>query len=163
MGLIFMENTLSVNDQVTKIAEKWKGKEGNLIMILHEIQGQFGYIPRDVALNISKVLDIPLACIYEVITFYNYFKLEKPGKVNIAVCMGTACYLKGAPDILEEIKNILNIKEGQTTPDGYYHLDVVRCLGCCGLAPVIMINEKIYSKVQKSQLMEILSKYKNKE
>jgi NADH-quinone oxidoreductase subunit E len=132
-------------------------------MILHEIQGQFGYIPREVALNVSKVLDVPLACIYEVITFYNYFKLEKPGKVNIAVCMGTACYLKGAPEILEEIKSLLNIKEGETTSDGHYHLDAVRCLGCCGLAPVIMINEKIFSKVQKNQVVDILSKYKNKE
>jgi len=160
MGLMLMTNVMSVNEQVTQIAEKWKTREGNLIMILHEIQGHFGYIPREVALSISKVLDVPLACIYEVITFYNYFKLEKPGKVNIAVCLGTACYLKGAPDILEEIKSILNIKEGQTTPDGHYHLDAVRCLGCCGLAPVIMINEKIYGKVQKSQLMDILSKYK---
>jgi NADH-quinone oxidoreductase subunit E len=132
-------------------------------MILHEIQGHFGYIPREVALDLSKVLDVPLACIYEVITFYNYFKLEKPGKYNIAVCMGTACYLKGAPEILDTIKDSLDIKEGETTPDGMFHLDAVRCLGCCGLAPVMSINDKIFGKVKKSQVAEILSKYKRED
>ena len=153
----------NVSDQVAAIAEKWRGRDGNLIMILHEIQGHFGYIPREVALDLSKVLDVPLACIYEVITFYNYFKLEKPGKYNIAVCMGTACYLKGAPEILDTIKDSLDIKEGETTPDGLFHLDAVRCLGCCGLAPVMSINDKIFGKVKKSQVTEILSKYKRED
>jgi NADH-quinone oxidoreductase subunit E len=98
-----------------------------------------------------------------VITFYNYFKLEKPGKYNIAVCMGTACYLKGAPEILDTIKTALNITEGETTPDGMFHLDAVRCLGCCGLAPVMSINDKIFGKVKKSQVTEILSKYKRED
>jgi NADH-quinone oxidoreductase subunit E len=108
-------------------------------------------------------MDIPLASIYEVITFYNYFKLEKPGKFNISVCMGTACYLKGAPDILAAIREVLDIKEGETTPDGLFHLEAVRCLGCCGLAPVMSINEKIYGKVKKNQVVEILSKYKTED
>ena len=158
-----MDTTLTMDEKITAIAEKWKDRDGNLIMILHAIQGEFGYIPREVALHLSRILDVPLASIYEVITFYNYFKLEKPGKYNIAVCMGTACYLKGAPDILAEIKSLLNLKEGETTPDGLFHLTSVRCLGCCGLAPVFMINETIYSKVQKNQVMEILSKYKHEE
>lgn len=157
-----MENApaTTVPEQVHEIAEKWRGREGNLIMILHQIQGKFGYVPREVALDLSRELDIPLAAIYEVITFYNYFKLEKPGKYNIAVCMGTACYLKGAPQLLDAIKELLDISEGQTTPDGLFHLDAVRCLGCCGLAPVISINDRIYGKVKKSQVVEILSTYK---
>ena len=142
------------------LAQKWKGKQGNLIMILHEIQNHYGYIPRPVAMNLSNVIDVPLARIYEVITFYNYFKLEPPGKFNIAVCMGTACYLKGAPEILKEIKERLDIEIGQTTPDGKFHLDSVRCLGCCGLAPVMTINGEIHGKVKKSQVVEILSRYK---
>jgi NADH-quinone oxidoreductase subunit E len=146
----------SLND----LARKWKGKQGNLIMILHEIQNHYGYIPRPVAMNLSNVIDVPLALIYEVITFYNYFKLEPPGKFNIAVCMGTACYLKGAPEILNEIKERLDIEIGQTTPDGKFHLDSVRCLGCCGLAPVMTINGEIHGKVKKSQVVEILSRYK---
>ena len=153
----------AMHQKVTAIANKWKGKDGNLIMILHAIQEEFGYIPREVALDLSRTLDVPLAAIYEVITFYNYFKLKKPGKFNIAVCMGTACYLKGAPEILEEIKSLLNLNEGETTSDGLFHLGTVRCLGCCGLAPVFTINEKVYSKVQKRQVMEILSKYKNED
>jgi NADH:ubiquinone oxidoreductase subunit E len=87
--------------------------------------------------------------------------LEPPGKHRISVCMGTACYLKGAAQILEEVKNILNVKEGQTTEDGVFSLDVVRCLGCCGLAPVVMIDEKVYGKVKKSEITEIISKYGN--
>jgi NADH-quinone oxidoreductase subunit E len=160
-----METTAApvVGERVRAIADKWRGREGNLIMILHQIQGEFGYVPREAALDLSRELDVPLACIYEVITFYNYFKLKKPGKYNVAVCLGTACYLKGAPEILDAIKEALNIGEGETTPDGLFHLDAVRCLGCCGLAPVIMINDKIFGNVKKTQVIEILSQYKNKE
>ncbi len=153
-----MENkkfTIEIRDLV----DKWKDKEGNLIMILHEIQNHHGYVPRELALELSGMLDVPLARIYEVITFYNFFKLVPPGKHKIAVCMGTACYLKGAPDILKEIKAILSVEEGKTTKDGNFYLDVVRCLGCCGLAPVMMIDDKVYGKVKKQEVMEILSKY----
>lgn len=149
--------------QISELAEKWRDKKGSLIMVLHEIQNHYGYIPRDVSLELSRVLDIPLARIYEVITFYNYFKLEPPGKYTIAVCLGTACYLKGSPEIVEEVKSLLNIQEGETTEDGLFHLDVVRCLGCCGLAPVMMINGQIYGKVKRSEVMGILSKYKKED
>lgn len=144
---------------IAKLVEKWKDKQGNLVMILHEIQNQYGYVPREVSLQLSKMLDIPLARIYEVITFYNYFKLKAPGKHKISVCMGTACYLKGGNIILDEIKNILHIQEGETTSDGLFALDMVRCLGCCGLAPVIMIDDKIYGKVKKEEVMKIISTY----
>jgi NADH-quinone oxidoreductase subunit E len=142
------------------LADKWKSKKGNLIMVLHAIQNHYGYIPRSLAMNLSNVIDVPLARIYEVITFYNYFKLEPPGKFNIAVCMGTACYLKGAPDILSEIKDRFGIDIGQTTADGTFHLDAVRCLGCCGLAPVMAVNGEIHGKVKKNQVVDILSRYK---
>lgn len=142
-----------------EVVEKWRGKQGNLIMILHEIQNQYGYVPREVSFELSRLLQIPLARIYEVITFYNYFKLEPPGKHTISVCMGTACYLKGTPQLVDELKNLLNVAEGETTQDGLFHLQAVRCLGCCGLAPVIMIDEKIYGKVQKEQIAGILAEY----
>ncbi len=157
-----MENQ-KVNIEIKNLVEKWKDKEGNLIMILHEIQNHHGFVPRDLALELSQMLGVPLARIYEVITFYNYFKLSPPGKHKISVCMGTACYLKGGKEILDEIKNLLNVKEGQTTKDGVFHLDVVRCLGCCGLSPVIMIDDKVYGKLKKGDLMEILSKYSKEE
>ncbi len=148
---------------IRQLIEKWKDKKGSLIMILHEIQNSYGYVPRNVALELSKELDIPLARIYEVITFYNFFKVTPPGKYKISVCMGTACYLKGAAELVNEIKNILNIEEGESTKDGLFHLELVRCLGCCGLAPVITINDKVYGKVRPNQLMDILSKYVKEE
>lgn len=150
-----------VSADIKTLVEKWKDKPGNLIMILHELQNHYGYVPRVASLELSKILDVPLARIYEVITFYNLFKLEPPGKHRISVCMGTACYLKGAPIILNEIKNMLNVEEGRTTSDGLFQLEVVRCLGCCGLAPVIMIDEKVYGKVKKNEVMDILSQYGN--
>ena len=148
-----------LNPELVGLVQQWKGKEGNLIMILHEIQNHHGYVPRELSLELSRMLDVPLARIYEVLTFYNFFKLTPPGKHRIALCMGTACYLRGAQVILDEIKNILGIKEGQTTKDGLFYLDVVRCLGCCGLAPVVMIDSKVYGKVKKSEIADILSKY----
>ena len=148
-----------ISRDIKALVEKWKGKPGNLIMVLHELQNHYGYVPRPAALELSRILEVPLARIYEVITFYNLFKLEPPGKHRISVCMGTACYLKGAPVILSEIKNMLNVEEGRTTKDGLFQLEVVRCLGCCGLSPVMMIDEKVYGKVKKNEVMEILSQY----
>ncbi len=142
-----------------EIAAPWKGKKGNLIMILHDIQDIYGYIPRDVSLKLSELLDEPMARIYEVITFYSYFKLTPPGKHKISVCMGTACYLKGAPGILDELKTLLNVKEGEMTSDGLFQLEVVRCFGCCGLAPAIMVDGKVYGGVKKEELLSILSEY----
>jgi NADH-quinone oxidoreductase subunit E len=144
---------------IDEIVARWKDKEGNLIMILHELQGRYGYVPREGALALSRTMDVPLARIYEVITFYNYFKLTPPGKHTVSVCLGTACYLKGAPAILQEIKNILHIEEGQTTKDGLFHLQVVRCLGCCGLAPVMTIGDKVFGSVKKNDIINVLSVY----
>ena len=146
-------------EKTDAILEKWRPQKGNLIMILHEVENTYGYIPPEVARKISRDLAIPLARIYEVLTFYHYFKLTRPGKYKISVCMGTACYLKGGAEILSEVKNILHIKEGQTTKDGLFYLESVRCLGCCGLSPVIAVNDKIYGNLKKSDVVDIISKY----
>jgi NADH-quinone oxidoreductase subunit E len=148
-------------EEVKEITEKWRGKQGNLIMILHAIQNKYGYVPRPVSRILADLLDVPLARIYEVITFYNYFKLTPPGKYTISVCMGTACYLKGATEILNEIKSILNIEEGETTADGQFHLAPVRCLGCCSLAPVMMINGTIHGRVKRKEVVDIIAQYKS--
>jgi NADH-quinone oxidoreductase subunit E len=150
-------------DEIKKLVQKWKDKEGNLIMILHEVQNRYGYIPRGLSLALSRELHMPLARIYEVITFYNYFKLVPPARHHISVCMGTACYLKGAPEILKEVKDILHVEEGHSTADGNFHLDIVRCLGCCGLAPVMMIDGKVYGKVKRAEIMDTLSRYVGEE
>ena len=155
------EENKIMQDEIASLVAKWKDKEGNLIMILHELQNFYRYVPRPAALELSRALHTPLARIYEVITFYNFFKLEPPGKHIISLCLGTACYLKGSAILLNEIKGLLNVEEGATTKDGLFQLDVVRCLGCCGLAPVIKIDDKVYGKVQKSEVMGILSQYNN--
>lgn len=150
-------------EQIRKIVDDvvvpWQGKEGNLIMVLHQIQNRFSYVPREISFEVAKRLNIPLARIYEVITFYHYFKLEAPGKHIISVCMGTACYLKGAPQIVDAVKNTLGIKPGETTPDRLFHMQIVRCLGCCGLAPVMTVGPKVYGKVNPESIPKILSEY----
>jgi NADH-quinone oxidoreductase subunit E len=148
---------------ILPLVRKWKDKRGNLIMILHEIQNALGYVPRDLSLKLSEELGVPLARIYEVISFYNYFKLVPPGVYNIAVCLGTACYLNGGQDLINEIGHILGIKEGETTPDGLFRLESVRCLGCCGLAPVLTVNGKVYGKVKKEDILGIISSYTKKD
>ena len=153
---------LEIVDEIKEIIAEGKDVKGNLIMILHSLQDKYGYVPREASLELSKQLDVPLARIYEVITFYNFFKLEKPGKHTIAVCMGTACYLKGAPELIQEIKHVLNVEEGGTTEDGQFQFEVVRCLGCCGLAPVLTVDEKVYGKVKKSDIVDIIAEYANK-
>jgi len=139
---------------------EWKSKPGNLIMILHKVQQVYRYIPRDVALTVSKKLDIPLAKIYGVMTFYHYFKLEKPGEHQIAVCMGTACYLKGGQHLLDELHTQLGIGVNCTTEDGKFSVAAVRCVGCCGLAPAMTIDGEVYGCVKPAQIPEILAKYK---
>lgn len=145
-----------------KFIDQWKGKAGNLIMILHKTQEQFGYIPRNVAIKLSQKLDVPLAKIYGVITFYHFFKLTEPGKFNIQVCMGTACYLKGAGDLIQEIENLLGIGVNQVTDDRQFSLEAVRCIGCCGLAPVMTVGGEVFGKVVPDQLPEILAKFQGK-
>jgi len=142
--------------------EKWREKPGNLIMILHGVQEEFGYIPREAAKKVARLLNVPLAKIYGVVTFYHYFKLNKPGKYNIQVCMGTACYLKGGEDILNELESVLGIGVNQVTSDGQFSIEAVRCVGACGLAPVLIVGEDVYGKLTKDRLPEILAKYQEK-
>ena len=138
--------------------KKWKNKRGNVIMILHEIQDRYGYVTREMAFEVAKALNIPMAQIWEVLTFYNLFKLTPPGKYVVSVCMGTACYLKGGPEIFDAFKKRLGVEEGESTKDGLFHLQGVRCLGCCGLAPVCMINGKIYGKLKPHDVPGIVQK-----
>ncbi len=140
----------------------WKEKPGNLIMILHKTQEEFGYIPRAAAIKISDLIGCPLAKIYGVMTFYHFFKLTKPGKYNFQICMGTACYLKGGQDIIQEFENLLGVGVNQVTEDGLFSVEAVRCVGCCGLAPVAVVGEEVFGKITTEQLPEILANYKKK-
>jgi NADH-quinone oxidoreductase subunit E len=151
---------VELSDELRAFVRDWKDKPGNLIMVLHRVQEEFGYIPRSLAIELAKLLEVPLAKIYGVITFYHFFKLEKPGRNRISVCMGTACYLKGGQDIIQELENLLGIGVNSVTDDGEFSIEAVRCVGCCGLAPVVTINGEVYGKLKKDQLPEILAKHR---
>ncbi len=146
--------------QAAQIANKWRKKRGSLIMALHEIQDVKGYVDWQDAVDVSLCMGIPLARIYEVLTFYNFFKLEAPGKAVISVCTGTACYLKGNDKVLEKFKAELGINEGESTPDRMFHLQSVRCVGCCGLAPVCVVNGKTYGRMTPDMVPQILEEWR---
>lgn len=150
---------ITFSDELVAYINEWKHKPGNLIMILHRVQQEFYYVPREAADEVAKMLDVPLAKIYGVLTFYHFFKLTKPGKYNIQVCMGTACYLKGGDGLVEELENVLGISENEVTEDGMFSFESVRCVGCCGLAPVLVIGEEVFGKVTKDQVPGIIAKY----
>jgi NADH-quinone oxidoreductase subunit E len=154
------EEKKGLSPELLEYINKWKDRPGNLIMVLHKVQSAYGYIPRETAITLSRELGTPLAKIYGVITFYHFFKLNKPGRNRIAVCMGTACYLKGGEDIIQELENLLGIGVNSVTEDGEFSIEAVRCIGCCGLAPVMTINDEVYGKVAKAELPEILAKHR---
>lgn len=151
---------IEFSQALTDFIGEWGKEPGGLIMMLHRIQEEFRYIPREAAEKLSLMTGLPLAKIYGVVTFYHFFKTAKPGKHRIAICMGTACYLKGGQDLVDETQSILGIEGEEVTDDGLFSIDEVRCLGCCGLAPVLMVGEEVYGKVQTEKIAEIIAKYR---
>ena len=147
------------SEELCAFISEWRNKPGNLIMVLHKVQEEIGYISEEAAAEVSRQLDVPLATIWGVVTFYHFFKLTKPGKYNIQVCLGTACYLKGGDIIIDELDKQLGLKIGSVTDDGKFSLEAVRCVGCCGLAPVMTIAGEVYGKVTKAQVAGILERY----
>lgn len=136
-----------------------KDEKGAAIPVLHKAQEIYGYLPIEVQKMISEGLGVPLAEIYGIVTFYTQFSLNPKGEYQIGVCLGTACYVKGSGDILQEIKDILKIDVGECTPDGKFSLDATRCVGACGLAPVVTINDDVYGRLSKGEIGDILAKY----
>ena len=146
--------------EISAFIEEWKSKPGNLIMVLHQVQQTYGYIPRNIAIEISERLSVPLAKIYGVVTFYNFFKLEKAGKYKIQVCLGTACYIRGGDDLLKALEKELGIGLNSTTPDGLFSIEAVRCVGCCGLAPVIVVNGNVHGRLTAKDVPAIIEQYR---
>lgn len=146
----------TAREQIEAICNKCNNDPGELIHILHEVQHQLGYLPEDVQRVIAAKLRIPASKVFGVVTFYTFFTMTPKGRYPISVCMGTACYVRGAEKILEELKRILNIEVGETTPDGKYSLDCLRCVGACGLAPVVTIGVKVYGRLQSIEIKKIL-------
>ena len=150
------------DEEMNSILEKYSKDKSNLIQILNEVQENYGYIPKYSQISISEYLDIPLAEIYGVITFYARFTLKPKGKYNIAVCLGTACFVKGSEKVLDKAKEILKIDVGETTEDGKFSLEATRCIVACGLAPVFTVNEEVYGKATPELMEKVIAEYKNR-
>jgi NADP-reducing hydrogenase subunit HndA len=147
--------------KLQEIMKKYKDTKGALIPVLHEAQEVYGYLPMSVQKKISEGLNIPLTEIYGVVTIYTQFTLKPKGKFKIQVCLGTACYVKGSQHLLDKLKEKLGINVGELTEDGKFSLDACRCIGACGLAPVIMINDDVYGRLTQDDIEGILEKYKD--
>jgi len=148
------------DEKLAEIIKRHKQTEGALIPILHEVQDLFGYIPHSAQETIADELKITIADIYGVITFYSRFTLKPTGKYKACICLGTACYVKGAEGVLNFVKEHLGINPGETTSDGLFSVEETRCLGACGLAPIMKMNGDVYARVTPEQVGDILLKYR---
>ncbi|WP_419742376.1 NAD(P)H-dependent oxidoreductase subunit E [Paraclostridium dentum] len=149
-----------VFEELDKFIDSLPTKKGALIQVLHHAQGLFGYLPKEVQLHIAKKLDVSPAKVYGVVSFYSYFTTEQKGEYKISVCLGTVCFVKGADKILAEFEKQLGIKSGETTSDLMFSLEGLRCVGACGLAPVVVVNGKVYGQVKVDQVKDIIAEYK---
>lgn len=155
----FVLSKKSEFDQLKEYIDSVKDSQGVTMQILQKAQSIFGYLPLEVQQFISDETSIPLADIYGVVTFYTQFSIEEKGKHKIGVCLGTACYVKGAQEITDKLVEELKVEVGKTTEDRLFTLEETRCLGCCGLAPVLMIDDEVYGKIEAKKIPEILKKY----
>ena len=138
-----------------------KNKEGALMEALQTAQGIYGYLPKEVQEIVAEEFGVSLAEVYGVATFYSQFSLMPKGKYKIGVCLGTACYVKGSGDVLAQVEKLLGVSAGEVTPDGRFSIDATRCFGCCGLAPVMTVNDDVYGRITADGVAAILAKYKD--
>lgn len=150
-------------DLVKNICNHYKDEPSPLMLILSDVQKEYGYIPLEVQEIISKEINIPVSEIYGVVTFYNFFSLNPKGKYVIGVCIGTACYVKGGQHIEDKFEELLKVKPGETTPDGLFTVDGLRCIGACALAPALSINGKVYPKMTVDKVAAVIKEYQDKE
>ena len=150
-------------DEIRAICKEHGNDPGELINILHTVQGKLGYLPKEVQELIAMELGIPAAKVYGVVTFYSFFTMKPKGKYPISVCMGTACYVRGAEKVLDEFKRQLGIEVGETTADGLFSLDSLRSVGACGLAPVVMVGQKVFGRLTQSSVKGIIDEFVNLE
>ncbi len=147
--------------ELERIIDKYRATDGPLIEVLHKAQGIFGYIPPEVERLVAEELKIPLSTVHGVVTFYNFFRTRPQGKHVINVCLGTACHVKGASRVVEILREELGIEIGETTEDGLFTLTSVRCVGACGLAPVMMIDDEVYGRLDREKIKRVLAEYRN--
>ncbi|MFA9454487.1 MAG: NADH-quinone oxidoreductase subunit NuoE [Candidatus Aminicenantaceae bacterium] len=146
-------------ERLTEILGKYEADQSTIIAVLQDIQAEFGYLPKDAIFTVSKEMNIPLSRVLSLATFFNAFSMEPKGRHPINVCVGTACHVRGAQLILEKLERELAIASGNTTQDGDFSLDEVRCVGCCGLAPVIMVGDEFHGKLTQTKIPGVLKKY----
>lgn len=146
-------------DQVAQVIETYKDKEGSLIMVLHAAQQIFGYLPMELQKFIADRMDIPLSEVYGVVSFYSFFSTTERGKHTIRICLGTACYVRGGKKLVEALEDRLQVKVGGVTADKKYTLEVARCIGACGLAPAIMVDDDVYQQMSPAKLDNMLANY----
>lgn len=144
--------------RIIEIIDEFKGRDGSLIQILHLVQGVYGYLPLEIQQLIAEKMDIPLSEVYGVTTFYSFFSTKPRGKNTISVCLGTACYVRGSAKLLKRLSELLGVEVGETTDDRKYTLEVMRCMGACGLAPAVMVNGEVIPQVNPDKLNRILDK-----
>ncbi|MBR5308281.1 MAG: NAD(P)H-dependent oxidoreductase subunit E [Clostridia bacterium] len=156
---VTFKGTKEQEEKLLAVIEKYKGVAGFMMPILQEAQGIYGYLPIEVQKIIADNTGVSLEEIYGIVSFYSQFALNPKGEVAIAVCLGTACYVKGAQDLVDRISLRLGIKDGDTTPDGKWSLTATRCIGACGLAPVLTVNDEVYGRLKKEDIDGILAKY----
>lgn len=161
MEILAFEGTAEQEEMLREVFEKNKDVPGKMMPILQEAQEIYGYLPIEVLRMIADALDVSLSEVYGVATFYSQFSLTPKGENKISVCLGTACYVKGSDKVLEAIENKLGIKSGECTPDRKFSIDSCRCVGACGLAPVIMIGDEVYGKLTPDDVDKILDSYIN--
>ena len=143
--------------ELKKFIDSLPTQKGELIRVLHRAQGIFGYLPREVQVFVAREMEVPVSKVYGVVSFYSYFTMKPKGKYEISVCMGPACYVRGAESVLEELRKKLGIEPGETTEDGKFSLRSLRCVGACGLAPVMMVGDKVYGRVTPDMVDTILA------
>jgi NADP-reducing hydrogenase subunit HndA len=146
-------------DKIKEICKSFDNEPGELINVLHKTQHTFGYLPAEVQEVVAKELNVSVAKVYGVVTFYSFFSMIPKGKHPISVCTGTACYVRGAENVLAEFRKTLKIEVGETTPNGKFSISCLRCVGACGLAPVVMVGEKTYGRVSPEMVKDILKEY----
>ena len=153
------ENQEALLARIGALALEYRGREGSLIQVLHLAQGIYGYLPLEVQRVIADGLELPLAEVSGVVSFYSFFSTQRRGRHTIRVCLGTACYVRGGKRIVERLRELLGVSVGETTADGLFTLEVARCIGACGLAPAMSIDDTVYKRVSPDNLEHILAQY----
>ena len=145
---------------IKEVCKSYGNKPGEVINVLHKVQGEYGYLPAEIQELVAKELGIPVSRVYGIVSFYSFFTMTPKGEHPISVCLGTACYVRGAEKVLDELKRQLGIGVGEVTPDGKFSLNCLRCVGACGLAPVIEVGEKVYGRMTPDRVKDVLAEYK---